>query len=344
MRWQPPRSLPLKALATFGVAARHLSFTVAATELNVSRVAVSQQIKLLEEFLQVALFVRKHRSLRLTREGETLVEAVAGGLDRIREGVQKVRNPYARNRVTVTTSTGFATYWLLPRIGTFRRLHSDIDLQLLVSDSYLDLTNDGVDIAIRYGDGSWPGVKSKFLVRERIFPVCSPAYLRSTSVPRSPKDLLLHRLVHLEGRYDPDTRWEVWFKKQGIFLDEPLRGIRVNAYTNLVQAALDGLGIALMGPPAISQLLWKGSLVPLFRRRATKRRAFFLCVPSSSTLSPAAQTFFDWVQREIKKRRTSLNGHDESRLAARKSHTRKLRASRRLRLPRAAGASRSHAL
>ena len=306
MQGQTPKPLPLKALATFNVAARHLSFTIAATELNVSRVAVSQQIKLLEEFLRAPLFIRKHRSLRLTREGEILAEAVTGGLDRIREGVQKVGSPQSRNRVTVTTSTGFATYWLLPRIGVFRRQHNDIDLQLLVSDSYLDLSNDGVDIAIRYGDGAWPGVKSQFLVRERIFPVCSPAYLRGMAVPRSPKDLLQHRLVHLEGRYDPDTRWEVWLKKQGVYLEEPLRGIRVNAYTNLVQAALDGLGIALLGPPAISELLWKGSLVPLLRRRATKRRAFFLCVPSAGALTPAAQTFFEWVQREIKKRRIAV--------------------------------------
>ena len=131
-------------------------------------------------------------------------------------------------------------------------------------------------------------------------------YLRGMAVPRSPKDLLQHRLVHLEGRYDPDTRWEVWLKKQGVYLEEPLRGIRVNAYTNLVQAALDGLGIALLGPPAISELLWKGSLVPLLRRRATKRRAFFLCVPSAGALTPAAQTFFEWVQREIKKRRIAV--------------------------------------
>lgn len=288
---------PPNWLVTFEAGARCLSFTKAAEELNVTRVAVSQQIKSLEEYLDVQLFHRMHRSLRLTRAGEQYYRTISDSLQNILSATYEVQKSAYKEGVTVTTSTGFATYWLLPRIGEFRRLHSETEIQLLVADSYLDLSTPEIDVAIRYGDGDWPNVNAQFLLQEEIFPVCSPAYLGERPGFTEARELLAERLLHLEGKYDPQTRWLHWFREQGVNIETQPQGLRLNTYTNLVQAALDGQGIALIGPPLMKNLLETGALVRPIDVVPTKRRAFYLARAKDAQPSSQTTLFCDWLEK-----------------------------------------------
>ncbi len=290
---------PPNNLVAFEAAARHLSFTKAAEELGVTRVAVSQQIKSLEEFLGASLFNRLHRALSLTAEGEQLNDVVSNSLQRILNVTASIRDRESHDRVTVTATTGVMTYWLLPRMGRFRSLYPNIDLRFLVSDQYLDLGTSGANVAIRYGDGQWPGCDLVFLTKERIFPVCSPTYLAGRSIATI-EELIGETLLFLEGRYDPQTRWPVWFREHGIEAGDDLKGIRLNEYTNLVQAALDGQGIALIGPPLMNVYVKNGSLVRLLDVPPVDRRNFYLARPKDAISNRATEQFCDWVVDEFR--------------------------------------------
>lgn len=290
---------PPNWLVTFEAAARCLSFTKAASELNVTRVAVSQQIKSLETYLGTPLFHRLHRAIKLTPAGEQYQRGVALGLQTILTATGEVQKSVGGNSVTVTTSTGFSTFWLLPRIGDFRRLHPDIDVQFLVADNYLNMSVSNVDVAVRYGNGDWPNVNSQFLLQEEIYPVCSPSYLRGRKRPQFAVDLLYERLLHLEGRYDPETRWRTWFAEQGVDAGIPPHGLRLNTYTNLVQAALDGQGIALIGPPLMQKYLTDGALIRLVDAPPLKRRAFYLALPKDRDPTPVTDAFCKWIEQAV---------------------------------------------
>lgn len=290
---------PPNNLVAFEAAARHLSFTKAADELLVTRVAVSQQIKSLEQFLGTQLFNRLHRALSLTTEGERLYDVVSTSLHRILAVTTAIRDRNTDNQVTVTASTGVTTFWLLPRIGEFRTRHADFDLRFLVSDTYLDLSAGGADVAIRYGDGRWPGCNLTFLTKERIYPVCSPQYLDGRKI-RAIQDLANETLLFLEGRYDPQTKWSVWFREHGVDVSEDLKGIHLNAYTNLVQATLEGQGIALIGPPLVDSFVASGALTRVLDVPPVDRRNFYLALPKDTVPNTATVAFCEWVVSEFK--------------------------------------------
>ncbi len=287
---------PPNALLAFEAAARHLSFTLAARELSVTRVAVSTQVKILEDFLGMPLFLRLHRALQLTPAGERLSQCVSKSLGEIVATTEALRSQTREQRVTVTTTTGVASCWLLPSLNGFRQRHPDIDLRFLISDAYLDLEAESVDVAIRYGVGEWPRVDARLLARESIFPLCSPAYLATRDAPSEPRDLLQHTLLHLDGPYDPQTRWATWFQSQEVVLSGPVRGLTFNTYSSLVQATLAGQGIALLGPPLLGPLQRDGTLVRPIDVAPTPRRSFWLATPQHRPLSPACQAFCAWVE------------------------------------------------
>ncbi len=287
---------PPNWLVTFEASGRHLSFTKAAEELCVTRVAVSQQIKALEEFLHTPLFHRLHRALRLTRFGHRYHAVVTAGLQSILLATQDLQRAERANSVTVTTTTGFSTYWLMPRIGEFRKRHPGIDLRFMITDSCLDLVLEDIDVAIRYGTGNWPDLRAMFLLQEHIFPVCSKDYFAGRKRLREPHELLDETLLHLEGRYDSETRWLTFFRGHGIEIEDAPQGIRVNTYTNLVQATLEGQGISLIGPPLVQRYLETGELVRPLQITPTRRRAFHMVFPVHQDLTPAAARFCEWVE------------------------------------------------
>lgn len=289
----PPPGL----LITFEAAGRHLSFTKAAVELNVSRVAVSQQMKALERFLKVPLFQRTPRAVALTKPGERYHLAISDALDRALRATDEISRRVDSNIVNVGTTPGFMTYWLSPRLGEFRTIHPDIELRFIVSDSNLDF-DDNIDVAIRYGSPPFADSETTFLVRQAISPTCASTFVPAGTMLEA-SDLLTYPLIHLEGPYDEHTRWLTWLRIQGLGTSRTKAGITVNSYTNLVQAALDGQGFALIGPPLIERFLSNGTLIQPVKARPVVRHAFHLLLPLASKPSAAVQAFADWIKRSF---------------------------------------------
>lgn len=286
---------PPNLLVTFEAAGRLLSFTIAATELNVTRVAVSQQIRALENFLGVPLFYRLHRSIRLTSVGERYHRAISAALDQTVRATAEITRAAESNVVSVMATAGFTTYWLMPNIGAFRQIHPEVELRFIISDSVLDLNKENIDVAIRYGDPPFPGHNADLLVREVIAPTCATGFVEPGRT-LSPSETARYPLIHLDGPYDEQTRWQHWFRAQGIEWRSSQAAITVNTYTNLVQAALDGQGFALVGTPLIERFLAAGTLVQPVDAAPIQRRSFYLVTPGDHTPSNAAMLFCAWIR------------------------------------------------
>ncbi|TJW31957.1 MAG: LysR family transcriptional regulator, partial [Mesorhizobium sp.] len=196
----PHRLPPLTALPAFDAAARHLSFTKAAAELNLTHGAISRAVRNLEERLGIRLFERGTRSVRLTPAGAAYAAEVGAALDRIGAATIVATASRSAGVLNVSTSDGFAGRWLVPRLYRFHRENRDIDVRLSTSGVHADFIRDGIDIAIRYGEGGYEGVVSEFLAEEDVSPVCSPELLQGEHPLRQPSDLRHHRLIHHDFR------------------------------------------------------------------------------------------------------------------------------------------------
>lgn len=284
---------PPNLLVTFEAAGRHLSFTRAAEELNVSRVAVSQQVKALEGFLDVQLFERLQRSVRLTRVGQRYHLAISDSLEMAVRATVEISKRSDSKVVNVGTTPGFMTYWLSLHLGAFRAAHPEIDLRFIVSDEALGF-DENIDVAIRYGTPPFAGANSTFLLQQQISPTCA-AGLLPDGARLTPRDLLSQPLLHLEGPYDEQTRWSIWFRAQGLDLARARPGITLNSFVNLVQAALDGQGFALIGPPLVARFLESGALIQPVDVPPVVRHGFHLLLPKATAPSTGAAAFADWV-------------------------------------------------
>jgi len=298
MRTGSLRLPPANSLVAFEATARHLSFKDAARELRVTSAALSRQIRILEENLDCRLFERLHRAIRLTPEGWKLQQAVAAGLGGIAACVGELRAPAKTEQVSIASSFGFATLWLMPRIGRFILDHPDIELRYVVIETIGDDLAEEVDIRFRYGTGKWPGYTADKLYEDEILAVCSPGYLRRRPGLRTPADLLNERLVHLEN---VDPRWEdwsTWFRALGVKRPPPKAGQRTNSYIVAVQAAIDGVGIALGWRRMIDSYLRQGLLVPAIDAAIPATNAYYQVYSSQRPLGPAAQALRDWLLRD----------------------------------------------
>lgn len=296
------RGLPsLDLLKGFEAAARNLSFTKAAAELFVTQSAVSRQIQTLEEQLGVPLFRRSHRELRLTEEGQTLYKTSAEVLRLLRDVAGRLN---ARpGMLTVTTTASFAALWLVPRLNDFRRLHPGIDMRLDATNEIQDLEREGIDLAIRYCTPKAAGTGAVRLFGELVFPVCSKTLLAGKKLG-SPKDLTGQVLLHYDDPYRryPWLSWEVWFEltqTQGV---KPAGMLRFSHYDQLIQAAVEGHGIALGRSRFVGQWVKQGKLVLPFGKRymctPSDSRAYFL-VPSPRAAARAeVKKFGQWLQRQ----------------------------------------------
>ena len=202
---------PLNALRAFEAAARHLSFTQAAEELNVTQAAVSHQIRGLEDWLGFSLFRRLSRALVLTEAGQLLFPEVRAAMDILTTAVNRVQRQDSEGVLTVTTMDSFAQSWLVPRLGRFRQLHPDIDVRLVMVDRMVDLAREGVDVAVRYGRGNWPGLTVSLLRTEELFPVCAPDLIANGPPLKEPRDLANYTLLHDEMPVD----WRDWLAAVG---------------------------------------------------------------------------------------------------------------------------------
>ena len=290
------RSLPSPTgLVTFEAAARHLNFTRAAEELGVSQAAVSRQIKALEGNLSVSLFHRAARRVRLTRDGERLRDAVATGLGHIATVATDLRRQDDSAGVAVATSTAFMSMWMMPRVGAFRAAHPDVALRLVAADPYVDPQTASVDLAVRFGDGAWPGLEAVCLFDDIVMPVCSPGYLVGRRPLQEPRDLVHETLLHLD-EIEPDwVPWRTWLAPFGVTPPPARGGLSFNNYANVIQAALDGQGIALGWSRLIEGSLRRGALVRAIEATTRSSQAHFLVTPRDRPLAPQALLFRDWL-------------------------------------------------
>ena len=250
--------LPLNALRMFDAAARHLNLTRAADELCVTQAAVSQHIRNLEERLGKPLFRRLPRGLALTDEGHALWPAVAESFARIEHSLQQVAEPRPREVLTVGVVGTFAIGWLIPRLGQFQQQHPYIDLRLLTHNNRVDLAGEGLDAAVRFGDGAWQGTRAELLLRAPLTPMCTPALAQRLRQPADLAGQTLLRSYRLQ-------EWESWFAT----LDQsaPLaRGAMFDSSLTLAEAAAQGAGVALLPARMFQHLLQQGRLVRPFEQ------------------------------------------------------------------------------
>src|ERR1700684_1981955 len=209
-----PRLPSLNGLRAFEAAARHLSFTNAASELNVTQTAISHQIRRLEEELGIRLFVRQNRALALTSEARDYLPGVRAAFNDLRLATDRLLRKDNDHVLTVSTLASLAAKWLLPRLSAFQEQHPGIDVRITTSTALVDFKSGDVDAAIRYGRGQWPGLRADWLMADQLFPVCSPARLKDINPLRCPEDLAHQTLLHSSGGYDDD--WRLWLTAAGL--------------------------------------------------------------------------------------------------------------------------------
>lgn len=288
---------PFGLLNTFEIAARHLSFTVASQELCLTQGAVSRQVKALEGQIGVPLFLRKHRTIELTPEGAELYKVVSRSLLDIGTCLETMRNNAAFPQITVAASVSFAYYWLMPKLEKFSEAHPEIDLRILASDQIVDLRRDGVDVAILFGDGSWDGVDATSLFGETVYPVCSPAYLVAHPELRRASDMLDQTLVHLDGGGNiwGSVDWQAWLGMQAIATMPVRRGIQLNSYPMVLQAAEAGRGVALGWSYIVDEMLQDGRLVCPVNASLNTRNGYYLGAPKDKQHNKSIELFRRWI-------------------------------------------------
>jgi LysR family glycine cleavage system transcriptional activator len=297
------RPVNLQALRGFEAAARHLSFTKAAAELNVTPAAVSHAVRELELDFKVRLFERSSRVVRLTPAGETLWRAVAEGLGTIGRAVQRLRAVDGRPKLMVTTSPSLAAKWLVPRLDGFLEQHPEVDVRIDVSQRLVDFTEDGVDIAIRFGTGDYPGLVVERLFEESVFPVCSPNLLKSKHPLKEPRDLKHHTLIHIEwdAQWATWPNWAMWLRAAGAPDVDATRGLHLSQTSLALQAALDGHGIALGDSTLVADDLAARRLVKPFSiaLKGPAQFAYHLVHAPQRSEEPLIKAFRRWVLDEV---------------------------------------------
>lgn len=286
------------ALFAFEAAARHLSFTRAAHELNVSQPAISLSVKKIETALGAQLFERRHRAIALTEIGERFYADVSFGLMHILRSAEAIAIQRGGHHVTLACSTGFGHYWMMPRMAAFKARFPHIDLRLHTTDRDIDLTGDDVSIAIRRGAGHWDGYDAFLLAEECIDPVCSPGFLAPSERPRDAPAIANNRLIHLEEPFRLRPKWGDWFAAHGVSYRDRGDGLRLNDYALVLQAAVAGEGIAMGWRHLTQPLVERGLLVRLFDGGYDVGQGMYVIWPKARPLTPQAVRFLDWLREQ----------------------------------------------
>ncbi len=291
---------PLNALRAFEAAGRHLSFSKAAAELHVTPAAVSQQVKALEDYLGIPLFRRLNRALLLTDAGQLCLPALTEGFDRLADGIASIESSRDESVLSVSVSPSVAAKWLMPRMDRFYRAHPGIDLRIEATEALADFETDGIDIAIRYGVGNYPGKRIDVLMEEEVFPVCSPRLLSGEKPLRTVADLAHVPLLHLswvshDGSW-PD--WRMWLAAAGHPEIDATRGPRFGQFGMAVDAAIEGLGVALGSTAVVADDLAAGRLVKPFDLTFAPPFKYYLVCPERTADRPHIAAFRAWILHE----------------------------------------------
>jgi len=286
---------PLKSLRAFEAAGRHLSFTRAADELFVTQAAISHQIKALEEYLGLPLFIRRNRKLLLTDEGQNYWPKIRNMFESLTLATDQLKSQIAGGPLTVSVVPTFATSWLIPRLSDFNKTYPEIEVRLKASDDSADFLQEDVDLAIYYEIAEYPGLYSVRLLAEQLTPLCSPSFLDGNLPLNTPEDLRKHNLLHDDSTND----WTQWLQLAGVEGIDLTHGA-VFSHSNMVQqAAIFGQGIA-MGHLVLSQAeVSAGRLVQPFELMMESELSYDLVCPLEYAERPKIRAFIDWITETI---------------------------------------------
>jgi len=291
---------PLSALRAFEAAARHMSFSKAATELHVTPAAISHQIHALEEDLGIRLFHRMNRSIELTASARILFPGLSEAFAGIQSSVRRLRAHNDTGTLTVTASPSFAAKWLVLRLHRFQEQRLEVDVRISATDDVLDLTKGDFDIAIRYGAGHYPGLDVELLLKNEVFPACSPQLLSAGPPLRTPDDLTLHNLIHDQAvERDPlAPTWPMWLKAAGVKNVPATTGLSFNNMHLALDAAIAGHGVVLAQSTIAAADLAAGRLVRLFTLALPDQFAYYIVTAPGALERPKVQAFRDWLRCE----------------------------------------------
>ncbi len=276
------------------MAARHGSFTRAAQELSVTQGAVSKQVKQLEQFVGVELFLRLRHGLVLTEAGQAYLTKIQVGLGQIEAAtLELISHQGQGGMLHLTSMPTFGARWLIPRLAGFMRLRPDIHVEFLPHRKGYDFSTPELDAAVRFGEGVWPGSGADYIVGRDVVPVGSPKLFPHPC--KAPEELLMHPLMHhtsaLEG-------WTDWFSQVGCDVRRTREGARFDQYNLLSQAAAAGFGIALIPRCLIEDELRDGKLAPVIDLHIRARQGYYLCYPEAKANLPTLQAFRQWLMEE----------------------------------------------
>ncbi|KAE9647862.1 transcriptional regulator GcvA [Pseudomonas sp. PB103] len=284
----------LNGLRAFEAAARHMSFTKAADELNVTQTAISHQIRRLEDELGVQLFLRLKDGLTLSEHGQAYLPGVRAAFHELRYSTEQLLASSNNSVLTINTLVSVASKWLLPRLPSFQQAFADIDVRVSASTDLVDFRKGGIDAAIRYGRGDWKGLRADFLMSDEIFPVCSPALLNGSKALSVPADLAHHTLLQVSGVTTDD--WGTWLSAAG----QPAQlaaGPRLTFDLAMmaVQAAIDGQGVCIGRSTYVDDDLRAGRLVAPFDLRLQDDLGFYLVTPRETAETKKIVAFRTWL-------------------------------------------------
>jgi LysR family glycine cleavage system transcriptional activator len=297
----PRRNYPLNSLRVFEAAARNLSFVKASGELAVSAAAVSQQVKVLEEFLGQPLFRRQPRGLLLTESGQLLLSELGEVFLGLDNAIARVIDNDARGSLTLSVAPTFAVMWLISHLQNFDALYPDIDVRISTSLGLVDFQRDDFDAAIRLGHGDWFGLEKTKLFDESVTPMCSPRLLEGPDAIRTPNDLSKHTLLHNHSMdYDPDApTWGKWLAAAGVEGVDANRGTHFSLPDHGLQASIDGAGVVLGWKKLSEKDVAAGRVVAPFDVSLPLGSSFYLVYPEAYSRRPHIVAFREWLMKEL---------------------------------------------
>jgi LysR family transcriptional regulator, glycine cleavage system transcriptional activator len=291
---------PLSALRAFEAAARLKSFTKAADELAVTPAAISHQIHALEADLGVSLFHRRNRQVELTTSARLLLPGLTDAFAGIQTAVRRLRAHNDTGTLTVTASPSIAAKWLVLRLHRFQEQWPEIDVRISTSDEIVDLTRGDFDLAIRYGTGRYSGLTVELLLKNEVFPACSPRLLEQGPPLRTPEDLRHHALIH-DQAIDRDPlapTWTMWLKAAGVTAEPTAPGLTLSNSYMALDAAIAGHGVVLAYSTIAAADIAAGRLVRLFSLALPDLFAYYIVTVPGALERPKVKAFRDWLRRE----------------------------------------------
>lgn len=310
---------PLNALRAFDLASQTMSFQKAADTLNVTPSALSYQIRQLEDVLGVTLFIRHNRRVELTEIGARLAPGVTDGFERIENAVIRLKPQTPDDVLTVSTGPAFASKWLSPRVHKFIERYPDIELRISASLKLVDFEADGVDVAIRFGGGDYPGLETTAFLPEFVLPLASPSYVESHLDADGEPDLSQMVLLHDDSAsfLARSVNWERWVREKGIKNVDTDRGTRFSHADHGLEAAIDGAGIVFGRLGLAIRDMKAGRLVAPFDLMLPASANFYLCTVPGTYERPKVKAFWDFIMEEAEAEKEVLKGLTKNLVASR---------------------------